>query len=82
MKFSSKSWPRPPLNIGAAVALWLRSHWGIVLFLVAVGSQLIIYTAFIKYFAFTSEHRRAIHGLLGTEALRFPNATRSSSRWP
>ena len=42
-----------PLNIVTAVALWMRSQWGIVLYFVAVGSQFIIYTAFIKYFAFT-----------------------------
>ena len=58
-----------PLNILAAVFLWFRSPWGILLFLIAVGSQFVIYTAFIDHFAFTAEHRRLIFGLLGTEAL-------------
>ena len=58
-----------PLNIFAAVGLWLQTHWGIALFFVAVGSQFVIYTVFIDAFAFTEAHRRTIYGLLGTEAL-------------
>lgn len=58
-----------PLNIVAAICLWMRSPWGILLFLVAVGSQFVIYTVFLEHFAFTPEHRRTIYGLLGTEAV-------------
>lgn len=58
-----------PLNISAAVGLWMRTHWGVVLFFVAVASQFVIYTVFTKHFAFTPEHRQTIYGLLGTEAL-------------
>lgn len=58
-----------PLNIAAAIGLWMRSHWGIILFFLAVGSQFVIYTVFIRHFAFTPEHRQTIYGLLGTEAL-------------
>ncbi len=34
-----------PLAIAAAVGLWwIRENWGILLFLLAVGSQFVIYT--------------------------------------
>lgn len=79
--FGEKPWREGPLswrvgdivygslNIAAAVALWTRSAWGIILFSLAVASQFIIYTAFINHFAFTPEHRRTIYGLLGTQGL-------------
>ncbi len=58
-----------PLNIATATALWVRSPWGLVLFLLAIASQFVIYTVFIDYFAITPQHRKTIHGLLGSEAL-------------
>ena len=58
-----------PLDLIAAVGLWLRRPWGVVLFLVAVTSQFVLYTVFIEHFALTLEHRRTIQGLLGTQAL-------------
>ena len=58
-----------PLNVAAAIALWTKSHWGIVLFLIAVASQFVIYTIFIDHFAITPEHRKTIYGLLGTESV-------------
>ena len=58
-----------PLNIIAAVGLWKRAPWGILLFFLAIGSQFLIYTIFIRHFAFTAEHRQTIYGLLSTEAV-------------
>ncbi len=58
-----------PLNIVAAVGLWMRANWGSLLFLLAVGSQFVIYTSFIDSFAFTPEHRQTVYGLLGTLSL-------------
>jgi hypothetical protein len=51
-----------PLNLLAAVGLWMRARWGIVLFFVAVGSQFVVYTAVIDDFALAS-------GLLSTDAV-------------
>ena len=57
------------LNVVAVIGLWKKAGWGILAFLIAMFSQFIIYTIFIKYFAFTDEHRKAIRGLLITEAI-------------
>lgn len=50
-----------------AITLWQKTVWGIFGFLGAIASQLVIYTVFIDYFAFTSEQRQTIYGLLATE---------------
>lgn len=57
------------LDIITAIGLWQRTAWGIVCFLGAIASQFLIYTVFIDYFAFTSEQRQTIYGLLGTELI-------------
>ena len=57
------------LDIVTAIGLWQRTAWGIVCFLGAIASQFLIYTIFIDYFAFTSEQRQTIYGLLGTELI-------------
>lgn len=55
-----------PLN---AAGSGCGQSWGIVLFLVAIGSQFVIYTVFIRHFAFTAHHRQTIYGLLDAEAI-------------
>ena len=50
-----------------AIGLWQKTVWGIFGFLGAIASQFLLYTIFIDYFAFTSEQRQTIYGLLGTE---------------
>ena len=57
------------LDTVTAIGLWQRTAWGIFCFLSAIASQFIIYTVFIDYFAFTSEQRQTIYGLLGTELI-------------
>lgn len=57
------------LDIAAVIGLWQHKIWGIGCFLVAVTSQLIIYTLFINEFASTAEQRQTIYSLLGTEVI-------------
>lgn len=57
------------LDIVTAIGLWQRTAWGVLCFLGAIASQFLIYTVFIDYFAFTSEQRQTIYGLLGTELI-------------
>lgn len=57
------------LDITAAIGLWQRKIWGIGLFLLGFLSQFVIYTIFIDYFAFNSQDKQTIYGLLGTEAV-------------
>ena len=57
------------VDLLAAILLWLKSPWGVLLALAAVASQFVIYTAFIDSFASTEAERAAIHGLLQTEAV-------------
>jgi len=57
------------LDVTAAIGLWQRKIWGIGLFLLGFLSQFVIYTIFIDYFAFSSQDKQTIYGLLGTEAV-------------
>ncbi|MBE9046531.1 hypothetical protein IQ255_19310 [Pleurocapsales cyanobacterium LEGE 10410] len=57
------------LDTLTAMGLWQKTVWGIFGFLGAIASQLIIYTVFIDYFAFTSEQHQTIYGLIGTELI-------------
>ena len=52
------------LDTAAAVMLWLRSPLGVVLFLVAALSQLVLYLGLPRKFAFTKEHMRAIRSMV------------------
>ena len=52
-----------------AIGLWQRKVWGIFCFLGAIASQFLLYTVFIDYFAFTSQQRETIYGLLATELI-------------
>ena len=81
MGFGEMSWAEMPLTwkVGdlvyglldtvTAIGLWQKTVWGIFCFLSAIASQFLIYTLFIDYFAFTSEQRQTIYGLLGTELI-------------
>ena len=81
MGFGEMPWQEMPLTWRAgdiiyglldtvtAIGLWQRTVWGIFCFLSAIASQFLIYTIFIDYFAFTSEQRQTIYGLLGTELI-------------
>ena len=57
------------LDTVTAIGLWQKTVWGISCFLTAIGSQFLIYTVFLDYFAFTSEQKQTIYGLLGTEVI-------------
>ncbi len=57
------------LDVITAIGLWQQTVWGIICFLSAIASQFLIYTVFIDRFAFTTEQRQTIYGLLGTEAI-------------
>lgn len=57
------------LDVAAVIGLWLRTPWGIACFLVAAGSQLVLYLGFPHVFALTDQHRQAIRGLVGTHVL-------------
>ena len=57
------------VDTAVVIGLWKRATWGVILFLLAITSQFVIYTAFIEFFAFTSEHRQTINGLLASEAI-------------
>ena len=79
--FGGKPWAETPLpcrigdvaygilDIVAAVGLWLKTPWGLVLFVLLIASQFVIYTVFIDHFVTTDEERKQVHGLLGTEAI-------------
>ena len=57
------------LDIVCWLGLWQQKIWAIIAWLMGILSQLVIYTLFINYFAFTIEQRQTINGLLGTEAI-------------
>ena len=57
------------LDTVTAIGLWQRTVWGIFSFLGAIASQFLLYTIFIDYFAFTSQQRDTIYGLLATELI-------------
>ncbi|GAB4529835.1 MAG: hypothetical protein Tsb0014_12060 [Pleurocapsa sp.] len=57
------------LDLVTAIGLWQKTSWGIICFFSAISSQFLIYTVFIDYFAFDSQQRQTIYGLLGTEAI-------------
>ena len=57
------------LDVVTAIGLWQKTAWRILCFFGTLASQFIIYTVFIDYFAFTSEQRQTIYGLLGTELI-------------
>ncbi len=79
--FGERNWGEMPLawkvgdvvyafvDTAAVIGLWKRAVWGVLLFPLAIGSQFVIYTVFVEYFAFTTEHRQTINGLLATEAV-------------
>ncbi|MDJ0747401.1 MAG: hypothetical protein QNJ32_29240 [Xenococcaceae cyanobacterium MO_167.B27] len=81
MGFGEISWGEQPitwrvgdivyglLDTVTAIGLWQKTAWGIFAFLSAIASQFLIYTVFINYFAFTSQQRETIYGLLGTELI-------------
>ena len=81
MGFGEMPWRKMPLTwkVGdivyglldtvTVIGLWHKTTWGIFCFLSAIASQLVIYTVFIDYFAFTSEQRQTIYGLVGTELI-------------
>ncbi|MGB3403265.1 MAG: DUF6163 family protein [Microcoleaceae cyanobacterium] len=48
----------------AAVGLFLRKIWGIVLFLTAACSQLIVYSGFSHWFFFTTEQQQTLLSLI------------------
>ena len=57
------------VDTAVAIGLWKRATWGVILFLLAIASQFVIYTVFVEFFAFTTEHRQTINGLLASEAI-------------
>ena len=81
MGFGEKPWGEMPLtwkvgdiiygclDIVTVIGLWQKTTWGIICFLSVIVSQFLIYTVFIDYFAFTSEQRQTIYGLLGSELI-------------
>ncbi len=56
-------------DAAVVVGLWKRATWEVILFLLAIASQFVSYTAFVDLFAFTAEHRQTINGLLASEAI-------------
>ena len=54
------------LDSVAVVGLWRKAGWGIVCFLLAAVSQLILYVGFPSVFVFTPEQHAAVQGLVGT----------------
>ncbi|MDJ0650768.1 MAG: hypothetical protein QNJ60_18900 [Xenococcaceae cyanobacterium MO_188.B19] len=81
MGFGEKPWGEMPLtwkvgdiiygclDLVTVIGLWQKTTWGIICFLSVIVSQFLIYTVFIDYFAFTSEQRQTIYGLLGSELI-------------
>ena len=79
--FGERQWPAMPLawklgDIGytildtvVAIGLWRKALWGIGGFFLAALSQLILYLGFPDLFAFTDEHRQALHGLVTTHVV-------------
>lgn len=52
------------LDVAVVVGVWMRETWGIVAFLVAAVSQIVIYAASPDSFAIEAEHYAAIRRLV------------------
>ena len=52
------------LDTAAAITLWLRSPWGVILFLFGALSQIALYMGLPTKFAFTKDHMKAIRGMV------------------
>ena len=53
------------LDLLVGIGLWQRTSWGVKCFLIAVMTQLVLYTGFPSYFAKTPGQVEALRGLVG-----------------
>ena len=54
------------IDVVASLGLWRRAPWGVIAFVVAACSQLVLYLGWPDVFAFTREQRSALQGLVMT----------------
>ena len=52
------------VDTAIVIGLWTGRNWGLALFFLAAGAQLVMYTAFGAYFAFDEASRAAITQLV------------------
>lgn len=57
------------IDVIAALGLWRRAPWGVVAFIVAACSQLVLYVGWPDVFAFTPEQRSSLQGLVMTHII-------------